>query len=213
MKKQGTVARWDDAKGFGFIRGATAQDIFFHVRDFQAGPRATPREGMKVTFEEIHVGGKGPRAMAVQPVGMAAAAGSRPDRAPRPRTGTKGQVRSAPASGAWIALPLMLAYTAALVWAVWIKVLPWWVLAASVVLNLAVFLVYWKDKYAAEKRQWREKESTLHLWSLLGGWGGAWFAQQVLRHKSSKTSFLQVYWLTVVAHCGAVGWWLYRTGA
>ena len=93
------------------------------------------------------------------------------------------------------------------------KWLPWWVIAASLVLNLAVFFAYWKDKYAAEKRQWRTKEDTLHLWSLLGGWGGAWFAQQVLRHKSRKASILQVYWFTVAAHCAAVGYWLYRASA
>lgn len=114
---------------------------------------------------------------------------------------------------AWIALALMLAYAATLLWAAWMKKLPWWVIAASLALNLLAFLLYWKDKSAAEKRQWRVKESTLHLWSLLGGWGGAWFAQQVLRHKSRKASFLQVYWFTVAAHCTAVGYWLYRASA
>lgn len=209
MNKQGTVVRWDDAKGFGFIRGAGAQDIFFHVRDFRAGPGAIPRQGMKVTFEEIHVGGKGPRAMAVQPIGSAPVAAPR---RPRPTT-TKRPITSPPTSGAWIAFPLMAAYVAALLWATWMKLLPVWVLPASLVLNLAVFFVYWKDKYAAGTGQWRLKESTLHLWSLVGGWGGAWFAQQVLRHKSRKASFLQVYWFTVVAHCAAVGWWLYRAVA
>ena len=214
MKKQGTVARWDDAKGFGFIRGTGAQDIFFHVRDFRAGPGAIPRPGMKVTFEEIHVGGKGPRAMVVQPVGTTPAAAARPDRAPRPRPPQTRRTTSSPsASGAWIALPLMSAYAATLLWAAWMKLLPGWVLPASLLLNLAVFFVYWKDKYAAGTGQWRVKEDTLHLWSLLGGWGGAWFAQQLLRHKSRKASFLQVYWFTVVAHCAAVGWWLYRAGA
>ena len=213
MNKQGTVVRWDEAKGFGFIRGTGAQDIFFHVRDFRAGPGATPRQGMNVTFEEIHVGGKGPRAMAVQPVGMPLAAAPRNDRPRRPRpTTAKRAATSPPASSALIALPLMAAYAAALLWAMWMKLLPAWVLAASLVLNLAVFFVYWKDKYAAETRRWRVKEDTLHLWSLLGGWAGAWFAQQVLRHKSRKASFLQVFWFTVVAHCAAVGWWLFRAG-
>ena len=213
MSKQGTVVRWDDAKGFGFIRGTGAQDIFFHVRDFRAGPGATPRQGLKVTFEEIHVGGKGPRAMAVQPLGTTAAAPSRTQRPPRPRPTAKRQPTSRSASGAWFALPLMLAYAVTLLWAVWMKLLPPWVLAASLVLNLAVFFAYWKDKYAAGAGQWRTKEDTLHLFSLLGGWGGAWFAQQVLRHKSRKASFLQVYWFTAVAHCAAVGWWLHRAGA
>jgi len=213
MNKQGTVVRWDDAKGFGFIRGTGAQDIFFHVRDFRARPGAVPSRGMRVTFEEIHVGGKGPRAMAVQPLGMTAAAPSRTERAARPRPTAKRQPISSTSSGGWLALPLMLAYAVTLLWAVWMKLLAPWVLAASLVLNLAVFFAYWKDKHAAGAGQWRTKEDTLHLFSLLGGWGGAWFAQQVLRHKSRKASFLQVYWFTVVAHCAAVGWWLYRAAA
>lgn len=58
MRKQGTVFRWDPAKGFGFIRSPdTDQDIFFHVRDYRG--HAAPGEGEPVWFEEIHVGGKG----------------------------------------------------------------------------------------------------------------------------------------------------------
>ena len=212
MRKQGTVVRWDDAKGFGFIRGMAAQDIFFHVRDFRAGPGATPRQGMKVSFDEIHVGGKGPRAMAVQPVGTGAAAPSSTERPARQHSTAKRPPYTSSGTGAWFVLPLMLVYASTLLWAAWMELIPAWLLAASLFLNLAVFFVYWKDKYAAGTGQWRVKEDTLHLWSLLGGWGGAWCAQQVLRHKSRKTSFLQIYGLTVAAHCAAVGWWLYRTG-
>lgn len=76
-------------------------------------------------------------------------------------------------------------------------------------LNLAAFFAYWQDKYAAQQRRWRIREETLHLWSLAGGWGGAWFAQQILRHKSVKASFRATYWSTVAIHCaGACGiWW------
>ncbi|MDB5843713.1 MAG: Cold-shock DNA-binding domain protein, partial [Polaromonas sp.] len=64
MKKQGKVARWDSVRAFGFIRSQdTPADIFFHIKDFRGA--AVPQEGMPVTFEEIHVGGKGPRAMSV----------------------------------------------------------------------------------------------------------------------------------------------------
>ncbi|MBV7540519.1 cold shock and DUF1294 domain-containing protein [Acidovorax sp. sic0104] len=66
MQKQGTVIRWDATRAFGFIRTpGTSADVFFHVRDFRGSSQ--PREGLAVVYEEIHVGGKGPRAMAVQP--------------------------------------------------------------------------------------------------------------------------------------------------
>jgi len=38
----------------------------------------------------------------------------------------------------------------------------------------------------------------LHLLSLAGGWPGALLAQQLLRHKSAKAEFRQVFWATVV---------------
>lgn len=70
MQKTGQITRWDAERAFGFIRSPdSVADVFFHLRDFQ-GPVA-PRLGMAVVFEEIHVGGKGPRAMAVRPSAQA----------------------------------------------------------------------------------------------------------------------------------------------
>lgn len=214
MRKQGTIVKWDEARGFGFIRAAgSIADVFFHVRDFRAaGGGSTPRQGLAVTFEEIHVGGKGPRGMAVQPAGEraapAAAAPSPRRPAARRPSGRAGPARS---SGSVIAFPLMAGYVAALVWSVWTKSLPWWVLPAFFGLNLFTFFAYWQDKWAAGQGNWRISESTLHLWSLAGGWPGAWFAQQVLRHKSRKQSFRETYWATVLLNCAALGasiWWL-----
>ncbi|HPG81131.1 MAG TPA: cold shock domain-containing protein, partial [Piscinibacter sp.] len=68
MNKQGTIVRWDADRGFGFVRSpATDTDVFFHIRDYRGGS-TSPAEGLPVRFEEIHVGGKGPRAMAVMPL-------------------------------------------------------------------------------------------------------------------------------------------------
>lgn len=157
------------------------------------------------------MGGKGPRAMAVHPASEAAAAPggagrSRVTQPARPRTPRSD---AGPGSGAFVALPLMVANSAAIVWAVATRRLPWWVLPAWALLNLLTFFAYWQDKYAAGKGNWRTSESTLHFWSLAGGWPGAWLAQQVLRHKSRKQEFRVVYWATVVLHCAAVGAWLY----
>src|SRR5690606_6783509 len=156
----GHVVRWDPARAFGFIRaeGGSA-DVFFHIRDFRGGAGAFPREGMAVSFEEIHVGGKGPRAMAVRP--LAAAARTAPQPGPRsPAAGSRSRrprdMASPAASGAWFALPLMLAYAGLLCWAVfWTRQLPGWILAASAAVNLIAFMSYWHDKYAAGTGQWR----------------------------------------------------------
>jgi uncharacterized membrane protein YsdA (DUF1294 family)/cold shock CspA family protein len=211
MRQEGTIVRWDAAKGFGFIRtAATAQDVFVHVRDY-VGAGEAPRQGLRVTFEGIHVGGKGPRAVAVQ-AADAAAGRPRHTRAPTaesPRRRATRPAPPAPSNAAWGILPLIAVYALGLAWLVLQRQVPWWVLPASALLNVATFFAYWQDKYAAQRGRWRIKEDTLHLWSLAGGWGGAWFAQQVLRHKSVKASFRGVYGLTVVVHCGAVlgAWW------
>lgn len=218
MRKEGTIVRWNDAKGFGFIRtGADSQDVFVHVRDYRSSTNDAPRQGLRVTFEDIHVGGKGPRAVAVQPAGRSTESRARDKDSRTPPPARKRSVgRAAHASqtnGAW-ALLLMVAYGSALAWLVWQRQLPWWVLPASVLLNLATFFAYWQDKYAALNGRWRIQEDTLHLWGLAGGWGGAWFAQQVLRHKSVKTSFRTAYWATVMIHCSAVlGFWWFSLPA
>lgn len=213
MRKEGTIVRWDAGKGFGFIRsGSVAQDVFVHVRDYLSRDGHAPREGLRVTFEDIHVGGKGPRAVAVQPIAAARGNEDRTNatRRPLPPRNAGGRLPGrASHSGAWLAVPLVLAYALALIWLVSQQQVPWWTLVASFLLNVATFFAYWQDKYAAQQRGWRTREDTLHLWSLAGGWSGAWFAQQVLRHKSVKASFRSVYWVTVVVHCAAASgiWW------
>lgn len=72
--------------------------------------------------------------------------------------------------------------------------------------SLLAYGAYAKDKAAAIKGQWRVSENTLHLLSLLCGWPGAILAQQRLRHKTQKRSFLSVFWLTLLLNLGAVAW-------
>jgi uncharacterized membrane protein YsdA (DUF1294 family)/cold shock CspA family protein len=209
MRKEGTIIRWEADRGFGFVRapGGPA-DAFLHVKECRWRDGQAPREGLRVTFEEVHVGGKGPRAVAVQLAGARVPAQPAPAQARRHR-----HARTLPSSGGPVVLPLMLAYAATLAWAVWQRHLPWWVMPAAFTVNALAFFAYWLDKDAAEHKRWRIAENTLHLWSLAGGWAGAWFAQQLLRHKSSKASFRAVYALTVMAHCGALAAWLWSVGA
>jgi uncharacterized membrane protein YsdA (DUF1294 family) len=47
-------------------------------------------------------------------------------------------------------------------------------------------------------------EKTLHMMALAGGWPGAWLAQKMFRHKTSKKEFQVVFWLTVVLNIGAL---------
>ena len=76
--------------------------------------------------------------------------------------------------------------------------------AYMLLVSILTVLVYAKDKSAAERGMWRVRESTLHLWSLLGGWPGAYVAQRTLRHKTRKDTFLTRYRLTVAVNCAVV---------
>ena len=211
MQKAGTVVRWEADRGFGFIRSPqTDADVFFHVRDFR-GP-GTPQVGMAVRYEEIHVGGKGPRAMAV--AAMQSVAQVRPRADARVRSAARPDARRAASRDPWLkpVLWAALAWALALAWAVAAGHLPGWIVPAWLALNLGTFVVYWRDKWAAQRGHWRTSENTLHLWSMLGGWPMARVAQQVLRHKSAKASFQRTYWLTTALHVAAVMAWVVLSG-
>ncbi|MDQ0070668.1 uncharacterized membrane protein YsdA (DUF1294 family)/cold shock CspA family protein [Variovorax boronicumulans] len=214
MKRQGRLVRWEADRGFGFIRSPeVSADVFVHLRDF-SDRQAKPQVGMELSFEEIHVGGKGPRAVAVQAVSASASRSapkhtpinshrrSAPKRVNPPRAGASDALAS------W-GLLFLLAYGVLLGAAVWSGRLPLLVLGAVPALSLLTFFAYALDKNAAQTGRWRTKESTLHLLALAGGWPGAWAAQRLLRHKSSKQSFLIVYRATVVLHCAAVLAWVF----
>jgi len=68
------------------------------------------------------------------------------------------------------------------------------------IMNLLTFAFYGWDKRAAKKQQRRIPESRLHWLAFLGGWPGALFGQKYFRHKTIKTRFRVVFWLTIGAN-------------
>jgi len=85
---------------------------------------------------------------------------------------------------------------------------PLWLTALAIytVGSVACFIAYAADKRAAIRQQRRTSERALLLLGLAGGWPGALLAQQWLRHKSSKASFLAWFWLTVVLNLAMLVW-------
>ena len=77
-----------------------------------------------------------------------------------------------------------------------------WVLVSS----FATFVVYGWDKRQAGNQGWRVPEKTLHTLAVMGGWPGAIAGQQFFRHKTQKTSFRIVFYLTILIHIAIVGW-------
>ena len=79
-------------------------------------------------------------------------------------------------------------------------------------LSVAAFATYWYDKQQAIHLGARIPESTLLALGQFGGWPGAWLAQKILRHKSTKLSFQIKFMVTVVGHVVVVtilAVWLY----
>ena len=72
--------------------------------------------------------------------------------------------------------------------------------------SLASYSCYARDKRAAIAGRWRVPENRLHLLALIGGWPGALLAQQRLRHKTKKTSFRIIFWMTVLTNTAAIAW-------
>lgn len=72
------------------------------------------------------------------------------------------------------------------------------------VMSLATFFAYGRDKGQAATGGRRIPERTLHLLAFLGGWPGAIFGQRQYRHKTQKMSFRIVFWMTVFLHTGIV---------
>ena len=84
-----------------------------------------------------------------------------------------------------------------------------WLVVVYVSASLCAFIAYAWDKAAARAGKQRIPESFLHLLGLLGGWPGAWLAQQLFRHKTLKPPFRIVFWLTVVLNLAVLAGGLY----
>lgn len=183
MRLEGTLTSWNDERGFGRIASTQGgEPIFVHVSAWPRGA-GRPQPNQLVSFE-IELGPKGKRARDVRFVQTRSA--------PR-RPSSRGPAQWGTAT--MLAIPAFLVLYAALdfLWKPPLWIAGWYLLASVVTL-----VAYAGDKSAASHDRWRTPESTLHLLAIAGGWPGALIAQQLLRHKSTKQQFRQVFWMTVV---------------
>lgn len=183
MREFGKVVSWKEDKGFGFIEPSSgAKQVFVHIKAFPSGLR-TPAIGTEVSYIEARdVQGRG-RAESIQLL--------------------KSGFSLGPAAKAFVFAALFLLVVAAIVA---LGILPRHVLWLYLGMSMLTFAFYFFDKSAAQKGGQRTSENTLHTLALLGGWPGALFAQQLLRHKSSKQSFRSVFWFTLLLNVATLGY-------
>ncbi|MEG0205772.1 MAG: DUF1294 domain-containing protein [Citrobacter sp.] len=71
--------------------------------------------------------------------------------------------------------------------------------------NILTLAMYGVDKMAARRAWRRVPESTLLLFGVVGGWGGAIAAQQLFRHKTQKQPFKTYFIISVIVNVSVIG--------
>jgi len=181
MQTQGKISSWNDERGFGFITpDGGGERAFFHIGTWSGEKRPVLEQSVRYQAGTDERGR--PRAIKVR------------------ETGEQARTRR---SVGW-AFVLAAAFLGALAAGAALGRYPRWLCWLHLGMSLLTYLMYYADKRAARRNDQRTPENVLHLAALLGGWPGALIAQQLHRHKSIKTSFRSVFWVTVVLNIGAL---------
>ncbi|OUL34696.1 DUF1294 domain-containing protein [Nostoc sp. 106C] len=200
----GQIIRWKDNRGFGFIQPSDcSQEVFIHVSAFKDVNRR-PQVGDFIQYQlTVDKNGKVSACNALfTGVTSKIIPQSSSSTAPKTKSTSKPVMKFSSLALKTLLLCLLpglgsihLALTTS-------NPIP---LILYPVMSLITFALYADDKSRAKQGRWRVPENTLHLCELLGGWLGAFVAQQTLRHKSSKASYQIVFWVIAVLH---IGFWL-----
>jgi len=194
-KQQGTINKWQDDKGFGFIGTEAGESVFFHISEFRAQRRPEIGESVVFTIGQDNQGRM--RAKDVQELRFVQQKMAQKNSQIRQRN-QKRSVQAEFEEGQKKRLFLGIGFYGVLILLAATDKLSWLVIGWYVALGFITYAMYAKDKASAKNGDWRTPESTLHLLSALGGWVGAMVAQTYLRHKSQKTEFRMTYYLTVI---------------
>lgn len=197
MRLQGKVINWNDDKGFGFVEpNGGGERAFVHIKAFKPRSRR-PVNGEVIIYELVRENGNRYKAENIK------FARDVQD------SNKQSNVNSSSSLGGVFAVVFCIGLLVSVV----SGKLPAIVVGLYSVMSVIAFIAYAMDKSAAQHGRWRTKESTLHLFSLMGGWPGALLAQSKLRHKSSKQAFKSVYWVTVFLNLGGLLWLHTANGA
>jgi uncharacterized membrane protein YsdA (DUF1294 family)/cold shock CspA family protein len=192
MRHQGKITKWKDDQGYGFITpDHGGEQVFVHIKSFLNRQRR-PAGNELVTYE----------------LGLDQQGRKRAE-----HVAFVGESSTASAQSGMTSLTLPALFLIVVAASAFVGKLPIEVLGLYLGASLVTFLVYACDKLAAETGQWRTSERSLHVLALIGGWPGAFVAQQLLRHKSKKQSFRVVFWATVVLNCIGFAWLFTPDGA
>ncbi|WP_206696876.1 DUF1294 domain-containing protein [Marinomonas algicola] len=190
MKLQGKVLNWNDDKGFGFVEPNGGGDrAFVHIKAFNPRSRR-PVNGDMIIYDLVRENNNRFKAENIKFAHDIKRSNKR---------------REAEKSNLFGSVFTLL-FCIGLLVSVFTGKLPFIIAGLYFVMSFIAFVAYAIDKAAAQNGRWRTRERTLHIFSLAGGWPGAFFAQSKLRHKFSKEEFKIVYWITVLLNLGGLYW-------
>jgi uncharacterized membrane protein YsdA (DUF1294 family)/cold shock CspA family protein len=194
MRTKGKITSWKGDKGYGFISpNDGGKDVFVHIKAFSNRKRQ-PKLNQIVTY-----------ALSTDRHGRPCAINAT---LPGDRLPQKEKQKNS-SSSVFVAM----VFLAIVGISVYLAEIPPVIFILYVSASLITFILYAMDKSAARNGSWRTQESTMHLFSLAGGWPGALVAQQKLRHKTRKQPFRSIFWITVLLNCGAFIWLFTPTGS
>lgn len=197
MRVKGKLVKWDNEKAFGFItlinlENSSNKQVFIHKSALSNRTR-TPQVNDIITFS-----------LSKDKQGRQCAKNAT-------FTGEKLKKKQAKKISRF-SLYLSSLFFIVIITAVVLQKLPFALVFTYLLISLITFITYAVDKSKAQGGHWRTPESTLHFLALVGGWPGAAFAQQLLRHKSQKREFRIGYWFTIFVNLGALSW-LIKSGS
>ncbi|WP_354625330.1 cold shock and DUF1294 domain-containing protein [Psychromonas sp. MME2] len=188
MNYQGKIVNWNDDKGYGFVQpNGGGERAFVHIKAFTARD-CRPTDGELIVYELVKEKNNRFRAFNITFARANVNAN---------RTNKKSQQSA-------FATYFTTVFSLTLLAVILLGKLAPFIGGIYLCMSVVAFIAYARDKSAAQAGRWRIQESTLHLFALIGGWPGAFIAQKILRHKSSKREFKITYWFTVILNLTAL---------
>ncbi len=197
-REKGILEDWNDARGFGFIRRPTGADkLYVHIKSIGKSIER-PKAGDILSYEVGQAPNGRPAALSVRII--------RPLQAATVALPSGAEAQAKPGLKR---ISMRIAAAATIIVLVGNDIMldrfPVWVGLLYILGGVATWLLYYADKRAAERREWREPERILHLADLTFGIVGGLLAQHVLRHKTYKPGFVMITALITALHVLTLG--------
>lgn len=179
VRKKGILTTWNDGKGYGFITPVgEKKEIFIHISEFQGHPLLNDRISFTLSKD------KNGRDCAINAIKFDTAK-------------ITFQIKKTNHISIFSILIITIFYFI-LFYLIHDKKIATYTILYYLLMSVFTFYIYSKDKDFSQDGNWRISEQTLHLLSMMGGWLGALIAQDKLNHKSSKTNFRILFFITII---------------